>query len=59
MGLSFAKAMQLPQYIQKNNFMNQLLGKAVEHYHNEITKARKDVVLNQKRILHWFNHQNH
>ena len=59
MALSFAKANQLPQYAQKNYFMNQLVAKTVEHYHTEIAKAKRDVILNQKRILHWFNHQNH
>ena len=33
MALSFAKANQLPIYINKNNFMNQLIGKTVDHYH--------------------------
>lgn len=33
MAFSFARANQLPLYIEKNNFMNSLVGKAVEHYH--------------------------
>jgi hypothetical protein len=58
MASSFAKANQLPLFKEKNNFLNKLVGRAVEHYHGEIAKARNEVVLNQKRILHLFNNLN-
>ena len=58
MAMSFAKANQLPLYVEKNEFMNRLLARTVEHYHSALKKTKEGVLTNQKRILHLFNHQN-
>ncbi len=58
MALSFARANQLPLFIEKNNFANALVGMAVENCHRELFKARKEVIETQKRILHLYNDQN-
>jgi hypothetical protein len=58
MAMCFAKANQLPLYAQKNDFMNRLLGRTIEHYHTALKKTKEGVVENQKRILHLFNNQN-
>jgi flagellar biosynthesis chaperone FliJ len=58
MALSFAKANQLPLYIEKNEFLNALIGKSVEDYHRELSKARRGVVETKKKILHLYNDQN-
>lgn len=58
MALSFAKANQLPLYIEKNEFLNALIAKSVEDYHRELSKARRDVVETKKKILHLYNYQN-
>jgi len=55
MAMSFAKANQLPLYVQKNNFLNRLLGRTVEHYHTALKKTKEGVLENQKRILNVFN----
>lgn len=58
MAMSFAKANQLPLFIEKNDFLNALIGKSVEHYHRELAKANREVIERKKRILHLYNDQN-
>jgi hypothetical protein len=41
MALTLATAQQWPLFEEKNNFLNQLVGQAVEYYHAELKKAKK------------------
>lgn len=56
--LKIAEASQLGMYASKNTLMNQLLGKGIDHFKNEMTMATKDIAVNLRRILTLYNETN-